>query len=77
LLFSRERLPGERKKIGCACAYVYIAKERKSSRQVFLKLLPFRKNSSSLWGARPSACSILIVKLKEKRSLCLSNRPKQ
>lgn len=37
--------------------------------------LPFRKKSSSSWGTRPSPCSILIVMLKEKSSLCLSNNP--
>lgn len=36
---------------------------------------PLRKKSSSSWGARPSACSIFMVMLKEKSSLCLSNRP--
>ena len=40
-----------------------------------LLLLPFRKKSSSSWGTLPSACSILMVMLKEKRSLCLSNSP--
>lgn len=37
--------------------------------------LPFRKKSSSSWGTLPSACSILMVMLKEKRSLCRSNSP--
>lgn len=37
--------------------------------------LPFRKKSSSSWGTLPSACSILMVMLKEKSSLCLSNSP--
>lgn len=40
-----------------------------------LLLLPFRKKSSSSWGTLPSVCSILMVMLKEKRSLCLSNNP--
>lgn len=37
---------------------------------------PFRKNSSSSCGALSSACSILMVMLKERSNLCLSNRPK-
>lgn len=41
----------------------------------FVSVSPLRKKSSSSWGARPSACSIFMVMLKEKSSLCLSNRP--
>lgn len=40
-------------------------------------ILPLMKNSNSSWGTPLTACSILMVMLKEKSNLCLSKRPKR
>lgn len=73
-LFSRDKLP-----VQMRCKYENPCNTRfpiTIKDYIFnLIILPLIKNSSSSWGTPSTACSILMVMLKENSNLCLSKRP--